>query len=341
MPVNEILTGLASAVGPAGAEGSAARLAMELLGDYAPVRQDALGSVIAELGDLDSDNHILLDAHIDEIGMIVTLVDDKGFLHIDRTGGTDRRVLSGAEVLVIGKKRLPGVICSTPPHLSSGDTSKVPEWDKLYVDIGCGAEKARDLVPPGSRVVVRSRPVHLLGDRIAGKSLDNRAGAAALIRTVELLQSDISRLPCRLSVLLSVQEEVGGQGAATAAFAIAPTQSVAVDVGFGTQPGAPAEHTCDLGKGTMIGASPTLDRAVTMKLRDLAEEHHIPWQHDIMGGTTGTNADDISVSRGGVRTGLLSIPLRNMHTAAEVVDTKDIENTARLLAEFVRTGGAQ
>ena len=340
MPVNEIITGLAAAIGPAGAEGAAARLAMELLGDYAPVRKTPLGSVIAELGDRKAKEHILLDAHIDEIGMIVTRVDDKGFLHVDRTGGVDRRTLAGAEVTVLGKKRLSGVICSTPPHLAKGDSSKVPDWDGIYIDIGCGAERTRELVPCGSRVVVRSRPLRLLGERIACKALDNRAGAAALIRTVELLEPESSRLPCRVSIVLSTQEETGGQGATTSAFDIAPTQCVTVDTGFAQQPGVAPEKCGKLGKGAMIGASPVLDRRITMRLRELAEEHKIAWQHDIMGGSTGTNADNIASSRGGVRTGLVSIPLRNMHTAVEIVDKSDIESTARLLAEFVKAGGA-
>ncbi len=339
MPVNEIISGLAQAAGPAGAEGSAARLAMELLGDYAPARQDGLGSVIAELGDRRSKEHILLDAHIDEIGMIVTRVDDKGFLHVDHTGGVDRRTLAGAEVVVIGRRKLMGVICSTPPHLSDGGRN-VPEWSGIYVDIGYPCEKAKDLVPPGSRVVVRSRVSRLLGDRITGKALDNRAGAASLIRTVELLEPDSAHLPCRVTILLSVQEEVGGQGAGAAAFALNPSQAVAVDVSFAGQPGVRKEQSGVLGKGPMIGISPILDRDITNMLRSVANEKHIAHQLEVMGGRTGTNADNISISRSGIRCGLCSIPLRNMHTAAEVVDKNDIENTAQLLAEFVRKGGA-
>lgn len=334
MPDNNILLGLAGAIGPAGAEGSAARLAMELLSDYAPVRQDRLGNIICEMGDPDAAEHLLLDAHIDEIGMIVTRVDDRGFLHIDRTGGTDRRTLMGAEVWVFGKKKLPGVVCCMPPHLTSGDRTAVPEFDKLYVDIGFDGERAAELVPLGSRIVVRSKPLELLGSRISCKALDDRAGAAALIRTVQLIEQSGKRLGCRLTVLLSVQEEVGGPGAKTGAYSIAPTQAIAVDAGFGTQPGTHPENTGDLGKGPMIGCAPVLDFDLTVALRDLATENDIPWQHDIMGGSTGTNADHIAISRGGVRTALVSIPVRNMHTAAEIVDTDDVENTARLLADY-------
>lgn len=340
MAVNDILIGLSSACGPAGAEGSAARLGMELLGDYAPVRQDALGNVIAELGDPAAAEHILLDAHIDEIGMVVTGVDDCGFLRVDRCGGADRRVLPGAEVLVFGKRKLPGIVCCIPPHLSSGKGDEVPEWDKIAVDVGFAAESARELVPPGSRIIMRSRPGRLIGERVCGKALDNRAGAAALIRCVQLLDHDAGSLKCRVSVLLSVQEEVSGAGAGCAAFSLKPTQAIAVDVGFALQPGVAEEKCGKLGKGPMIGFYPVLDGKITERLTALADSEGISWQYDVGGGTTGTNADSIAVSGGGVRCGLVSIPQRNMHTPAEIVDCGDIEDTARLLAAFIRSGGA-
>lgn len=340
MAITDILTGLSSAIGPAGAEGSAARLAMELLSDYAPIRTDALGNVIAELGDPNAAEHILLDAHIDEVGMIVTSVDDDGFIHIGSCGGADRRTLMGAEVYVLGTRKLSGVVCSVPPHLSAELDGKVPEWSKIYVDIGYSGEQAKKLVPPGSRIVVKSRPYKLLGSRISGKALDDRAGAAALIRTVELLVTGTEELPCRLTVLLSSREEVGGQGATAAAFSSHPTQAVAVDVSFATQPGVSKDKAGELGKGPMIGFSPCLDHTVSVRLTELADKLNLPWQYEVMGGRTGTNADNISVSREGVRCGLVSIPQRNMHTAAEIVDINDIEAVAQLLAEFVRTGGA-
>lgn len=341
MPARDIITGLSQAAGPSGAEGSAARLAMELLSDYTAVRQDPLGNIIAELGNRKADEHILLDAHIDEIGLIVTIVDDKGFLHVSNTGGADRRTLSGAEVYVLGKKKLAGIVCSTPPHLSGGTSGKkAPEWDRIYIDIGYPADKAKELVPPGSRVVMRAKAQKLLGEKMTGKALDNRAGATALIRMVELLDPDAGRLPCRVTVLLSVQEEVGGHGAQTASFGENPTQAVSVDVSFARQPGVKREKSGMLGKGPMIGISPVLDRDITNTLRKIAKENDIEYQTEVMGGGTGTNADNIACSGGGIRTGLVSIPLRNMHTAVEIVDMDDIEATAQLLAEFVRKGGA-
>lgn len=340
MAVKDIILGLSNANGPSGAEGSAARLAMELLSDFTPVVRDALGNVIAEFGNLNSPNHILIDAHIDEIGLVVTDIDNDGFLHVAACGGVDRRVLMGSEVVVMSKNKISGIVCCRPPHLTTAeDTKKVPEFTELAVDIGYPADKARELVTIGTRIAFRSRAASMLGNRVTGKALDNRAGAAAIIRTVELLEPKCSRLDCHVTALLSTREEVGHNAAGCAAFTVAPTQAVAVDVGFASYPGCPEEKCGKLGAGPMIGFSPVLSRAITKKLTATADEKSIKWQYDVCGGTTGTNADDIAVTAGGILCGLLSIPQRNMHTPVEVVDCEDVENTAQLLAAYIRSGG--
>ena len=337
--VSEIIMELTADAGPSGAEEPAALRAMELLEDYAAVRTDSMGSVIAELGDEDAAEHILLDAHMDEIGMVVTSIDDDGFLRVCRCGGVDRRVLPGSEVCVYGRKPLFGIIGFVPSCISSAETDKAPEWEEVFVDVGLPASEVRELVPLGSRIIIRKNVSMLRGGRITGRALDNRAGAAALIRCVQLLDGE--KLPCRLTVLLSSREEIGGQGAKCAAFDAEPTQAIAVDVGFANQPGAPRDKCGDLGKGPMIGFYPVLSRRITERLCELADENAIPWQYDVGGSSSGTNADEIAVSRSGVMCGLLSIPQRNMHTQVEICDCEDIENTARLLAKYVLSCGAE
>ena len=340
MAVKDIILGLSNANGPSGAEGSAARLAMELLSDFAPVVRDSLGNVMAELGDPNSSNHILIDAHIDEIGLVVTDIDDNGFLHISSCGGVDRRVMLGSEVCVMSKNKISGVICCRPPHLTRDeDVSKVPGFKDMAVDIGYSAEKARELVPIGTRIAFRNRPASLLGSKISGKAFDNRAGAAVIIRTVELLEPKCARLDCRVTALLSTREEVGHLAAGCAAFTVAPTQAIVVDTGFGKYPGCPDETCGNLGEGPMIGFSPVLSRAITKKLTSVADEQGIKWQYDVCGGRTGTNADDIAVTAGGIPCGLLSVAIRNMHTPVETLDCNDVENTAQLLAAYIRSGG--
>ena len=164
--------------------------------------------------------------------------------------------------------------------------------------------------------------------------MDDRAGCAALIRCAQLLHGE--NLSCGLTVLLSSREEVGGQGAQTGTFSLEPTEAIVVDVSFAAQPGVDPAKCGKLGGGPMIGMAPILNRPMVHRLKELAKKNEIPFTMEIMGGETGTNADGIAVSRAGVHTAMVSIPLRYMHTPVEVIDVQDVEYTARLLAEYVK-----
>lgn len=322
---------LCAAPGGSGEESSALRAARKELEPYGTIRTDALGNLIAEMGSPDAEEHVLLDAHLDQIGWIVTRIDSAGFLRVGPCGGMDRRVLPGSPVRVCGRETLCGIVCVP----SDGEnTDKVPPVDKMAVDAGLSKEEAERLAAPGDRVFFACEPKQLIGTRVSAAGLDDRAGVAALIRCAQLLAGE--KLGCRLTILCSTREEIGGQGAVTGAFAAAPTQAIAVDVSFAMQPGAPEENCGTLGGGPMIGVAPILDRKMGETLFAAARRLNLPYKADVMGGKTGTNSDAIAVSRAGVRTALLSIPQRSMHTPAEVVDLRDVENTARLLAEYVR-----
>ncbi len=336
--LQEMLFRLCSAPGAAGREDGAAQVAAEMLSFLPNVKIDTLGSVVASFGNPESKRHILLDAHLDQIGMLVTSVDENGFLKVARDGGMDRRVLPGSRVVVYGKETLNGIVCCLPPHLTDGGEDHVPDITEMAVDMGLTKEEANELVQPGDVVLLPGEPRRLLGSRVTGAALDDRAGCAALIRCAQLLQE--TTLSCRVTVLLSTREEVGSQGAETAAFREEPDMAIAVDVSFADQPGVPSHKCGKLSEGPMIGVSPVLDKNITETLKRLAKENEIPFQLEVMGGTTGTNADEINVTRGGVPCGLVSIPQRNMHTPAEICDLKDIENVARLLAAFIREVGA-
>ncbi len=336
--LQEMLFRLCSAPGAAGREDGAAQVAAEMLSFLPNVKIDTLGSVVATFGNPESKRHILLDAHLDQIGMLVTSVDENGFLKVARDGGMDRRVLPGSRVVVYGKETLNGIVCCLPPHLTDGGEDHVPDITEMAVDVGLTKEEANELVQPGDVVLLPGEPRRLLGSRVTGAALDDRAGCAALIRCGQRLQG--TTLCCRVTVLLSTREEVGSQGAETAAFREEPDMAIAVDVSFADQPGVPAHKCGKLSEGPMIGVSPVLDKNITETLKRLAKDNEIPFQLEVMGGTTGTNADEINVTRGGVPCGLVSIPQRNMHTPAEICDLKDIENVARLLAAFIREVGA-
>ncbi len=302
-------------------------VAERYLSKYATVRREG-NNLIGEIKGK-SGYTVMLDAHIDEIGMVVTSVNN-GFLKVANVGGIDRRMLAGMKVTIHGKEKVRGVFCSTPPHLDKND--KVKDIEDMYIDTGLG-DKASDLVSVGDRVTFEQSFESLLGTRVTAKSLDNRAGCASLIRCAEILQG--KELPCNVQILLSDAEEIGGSGAKTKTFKNFPDEAVVVDVSFGNAPDIEPEKTGTLGDGAMLGISPLLSKSVTEALKEAAESGGFKYQYEVMGGKTGTNADHVALTRSGVPTGLLSIPLRNMHTPVEVVDIADIESVAKILAQYI------
>lgn len=333
MEIKELLFALSGA-DAVGCVGGAATLTEELLSGFATVKKiGGLGLLCTLTGD--SDHTILLDAHIDQIAMLVTDIDDEGFLTVAKSGGIDIRTLPARAVTVHGKRDIPAVFCSTSPHLSSGEI-EYTDIAALKVDTGLGG-KARELVSRGDYVTFSALPTELCGDTVTGRSFDDRAAVACLIKTAERLSG--KRLPCNVAFLFSDGEELGMRGAGCGAFSIAPNEALAVDVSFGDGIGISPDECGKLGGGAMIGVSPVLDRAVSDRLFALAKERDIPVQTEVMGGKTGTNADVISISRGGVKTGTVSIPLRNMHTEVETLRLSDLNAVCDLLEAYILSGG--
>lgn len=330
----ELLKILCEAQGTSGDEdAAAAQAAAAELGFCDTVEIDSLGGVHAFWGDPEAERQVMLDAHLDSIGLTVTGIDPEGFLTVASVGGMDRRVLTGARVLVFGRETLPGVVSCLPPHLVEGGAEKAPEIADLAIDVGLTKEEAERLVAPGDRVLVPASVCALQNGRVTGTALDDRAGCATVILAAKEIVKASPKLG--LHVVLSSKEETGGQGAQVQSFRHEPTEALVVDVTFATQEGVSAKEAMELGKGPAIGYAPLLDKGVTDGLKAAARRAGIPFQMEIMGRGTGTNADEIAVSRRGVRCGLVSIPQRNMHTPVEVCDLKDIEQTAKLLAAYV------
>lgn len=332
MNIKELCFSLSEKTGTSGDESAACVYAEKLLSEYMETEIDVLGNVVGTMGE--GKTHILLDAHIDQIGLVVRYIDDKGFLLVDKVGGPDLRVLTGAEVTVHGKSDIFGVISSVPPHLQKGDNkNEAVDLKTMAVDIGYGKDKAQELVSVGDRVTLRTPQFDLLGDKIVSSSFDDRCCVAVILRALELTEGKLNNI--KVSALFSVQEETSGSGAKTGSFSLMPDIAIALDVGFGDDPFTEKSQTITLGKGPSIGISPTLDKNLTNELKSLCIEKDIPYQHDVMGGRTGTNADSINNTGRGIKTALLSVPLRYMHTGCEVISVDDIENTAKLLAEFL------
>ncbi len=332
MDLKKLCFDLAEKNGTSGDETAAALFAKSELEKYMNAETDVLGNVIGRFGN--GKTHILLDAHIDQIGLVVRGIDDKGFLLVDRVGGPDERILIGSEVTVHGKEELFGVICSTPPHLLTAEDKKSGvDIKKMAVDVGLSKDEAEKEVEIGDRITLRCCQHELLNGNISSGAFDDRCSVAVILRALEKVQGKINNLT--LTVLFSVQEETGGSGAKTGSFTSAPDYAIAVDVGFGDDPYTDKTMTIGLGKGPSIGISPTLDKALTDELRNICKDNDIPYQHDVMGGRTGTNADSINNTGKGVKTALISVPLRYMHTGIEVINLDDIENSAELIAEYL------
>ncbi|WP_040195794.1 M28 family peptidase [Candidatus Soleaferrea massiliensis] len=338
MQITELIKELTAVHGTSGNEYPAAKCAERLLRPFCKrIETDRLGNLIAVVREPKENRpHVLLDAHIDQIGLVVTYIEENGFLRVAASGGVDIRLLCAAEVIVHGREDLFGVICTIPPHLQKGEAKNL-KCDDVYIDTGYTKEQLDGRVALGDTVTFRSAFTELMGSTVKSGALDDRAGCAALIRAVQLTADE--ELSCGVTVLLSTREELGCQGSKTGSFAVSPTHAVAVDVSFGYTPDAPKEKCGTLGAGPMIGISPVLDRSIFEELKTLSEREGIPYQNEVMGGTTSTNADSIAVCRAGVKTGLLSIPLKYMHTPVEVIDTRDVEHTAQLIAAYLKEVG--
>ncbi len=312
----------------------ASLLATELLQKYCDVKRLDNLSVIGEIKGK-SDYTLLLDAHIDEVGFIVTHISDNGFLTVQKCGGIDLRHLPAKAVTIHGKKKLTGVFSSIPPHLSKGD--ELPDNITEYkIDTMLG-DKAKELISAGDFVTYKAVPAEMLGTTVTGKAFDDRAGCAILLELARRLSC--KELPITVKFLMSDAEELGLRGASTAAFEFTPDEAVAIDVSFGNGPDVSPFECGVLGEGAMIGISPVLNRSITGALIKAAEETGAKFQREVMGGRTSTNADVISVTKSGVKCGLISIPLRNMHTDCEVLDLSDLIAVCDILEKYIMSGG--
>ena len=334
--MKEILKKLCIDKGVSGSETEMLDVIKELVGEFAEVSADGMGDILVTMGDKNAKKHIMLDAHVDRIGLVVTYINENGFIKAEPVGGIDLRTLQSSAVKVLGKENILGVICTMPPHLSKNDDEL--SKDKIWIDTGLSADEVKKLVSLGDKIIVCSEFRELLNNQVAVSALDNRAGCAVLVKCAELLKD--KNLPCRLSLVFSVQEETSELGAGISAYSLEPDEAVVVDVGFAKQDGVPDEKSGKIGCGAIISISPVLSKKVTDKIKDIAKRLDMECDYEVCGGATGTNADKISSSRGGIMTGCISIPEKNMHTQVEVVSLDDMEKIAELLSIYVQEGGA-
>ena len=332
--IKENLISLCKAVS-VGNKTDASTLAAGLLGQYAKViKADHTQTVLAEIKG-EKNYTLMVEAHIDQIAFTVTDIDDNGFLTLAKCGGFDLRILPATRVLIHGKETVKGVFCSTPPHLSKGD-KEYSDIAELKVDTLLG-KKAKEIISLGDFVTYDFEALELLNNRISGCSIDNRAGCVAVIELTRRLKD--KKLPFNVVLCLADGEELGNRGAIPATYSVCPDEAIAIDVSFATTPDVSETEGGILGGGAMLGYSPILNTEITKKLKNIAKENNIPLQAEVMGGRTSTDSDVISISRSGVKTGLLSIPLRNMHSSVETVDLNDIISVCDILEKYILSGG--
>ncbi|MGN0502763.1 MAG: M42 family peptidase [Ruminococcus sp.] len=340
MDLREIIFNLCSASGVSGSEEPAVNAAKKYLEKFVEVSIDSNGNLFAVLGNFNAEKTILLDAHIDRIGLIVTGIDNNGFVKVDKCGGIDIRTLQDSSLVLQSNPELIGTVCCMPPHLSDGKEDTAVSIDKTYVDFGMSEAEIKKHVKIGYVLTFNTELKMLLNNKICAPALDNRCSVASLIRCAELLSGEQS-IEYKVVIMLSVQEETFGTGAKTGAFSLNADEAIAVDVSFASQPDVTGQYSkIELSKGPMICISPILNREMSDKLIEVAENSKIPYQLEPISGATGTNADNISVTKGGVKTSVVSIPQRYMHTPNEVISLDDVENTAKLIFEYIKCGGA-
>jgi len=348
-PTLELIKRLTQIPGPSGYEARAALAVGEELAVFSTeVRVDKVGSVVAYKKGFPGNGRqirkkILLAAHLDEIGLLVSRIESGGFLRFTAVGGFDVRVLLGQEVVVhpvskygpSTKREFPGIIGAKPPHFQTPEESEqVVPLEDLYIDLGLDEAAVKNKISVGDLVTIKMPQINLKNDRAAGKAMDNRACVAIMVKTLEILNK------CHHSwdvyAVATVQEETSGLGALTSTFKIEPDMGIAIDVTHGDMPDISETETFAIGKGPTITVGPNIHPAIVDLLKKVAKREEIPYQIEPCAGTTGTDAVDIQISREGIPTGLIGLPLRYMHTPVETLAAVDVDRSARLLARFIQ-----
>ena len=340
----DFLKRLLGTPGPSGAEGAAAEVWRAEASAFSEVRGDRMGNSFATLNPGGSPR-VMLSGHIDEIGLMVTHVDEQGLLRFTGVGGWDPQVLVGQRVRMQTRDgEVMGVVGKKAIHLMEAEErKKASQIKNLWVDIGAkDADEAKGMVRVGDVGVVDQELLELPNARIASRSLDNRMGAFVVLEALRLL-SEEENISAEVVAVASVQEEIGLYGARGAAFGLDPDAAIAVDVTHATDtPGVSKNENGDhpLGSGPVIKRASNLSPVVSEGLIAAAEEAGISYTLEADSRSTGTDADAIQFTRAGIATGLVSAPNRYMHSPNEIVALEDLEDCARLISLYLKTLGA-
>jgi len=316
-----------------GASGREKNIVKILKNKLAPLcesfKTDDFGNLFCKRTDDENLLNVVLDAHTDTVGLVVKEVCENGFLKFSPLGGIDPRVLPAAEVIVHSKKDVLGVITSKPPHLmEEGDKKKAPKTEDMFIDTGI--ENAGDFICVGDIVTYKQR-LDVLGGSITGTYLDDRACCAAIAEVFERLKG--KKLPFNLIASFSVQEELGLLGAKSQK--INPDVVIALDVTHGQTPDEKGDLAFRCGEGTAIGFGPSLDKGLYRLITDVAKNKKLPYQTEVIEASSGTNAWAYQISEKPAVCGLLSLPLKFMHTPVETACISDYDNLVEITVSFL------
>lgn len=335
----DLLSRLLSSHGVSGDESDIGQIYSNYLNPYCEIRHDAINNYYAILNS-HNDKRVMIDAHIDEIGFQVSYVDDYGFVYLRKTGGIDASCLAGSQVAVKSRsgEMIPGVIGKRPIHIQKPEEmTKVIDMDEIWVDTGLESQNVMQKIMVGDYVSFQPNMMRLSEDRIVSKSIDNRVGVFVMCETMKSLAE--KGVDLGIYGVATTQEEIGCKGAKVSCTHVKPTMAFCIDTGFATDvPNIPKKKYGDvvLGGGVTINYHADCNKELTILTEQVAQQNNIPFQRTANRVSSGgTNTAMIQTSEKGVKTLLLSIPCRYMHTQVEMCDLRDIESTIKLLVETI------
>ena len=337
--VKDMLSSLTSISAPSGYEMPIVQFLKDKLSVYSnlKIEEDVLGNLIVTKKGK-TDKTIMLVAHCDEIGLMVSYIEESGYVRFTRIGGVDNRLLKGRQVKILHNgSECYGVIGTIPIHMRQNSNTKEVDESELWIDIGCvNKEETEKLVSVGDSIVIDSTYYEMPNNIIACRGLDNKAGVATLLKVLSLI-CDIE-CDVNISVVFSAQEEVGLRGVKTATYSISPDICIVVDVAHATDyPMINKAKYGDIhiGDGPIIPIGSDLTFAIQRKLQDITHSLNLEYQSLALSGFSGTDANAAQVTKIGCATGLISIPCRYMHSPVEVVSLDDIQDVVCVLTELI------